>query len=99
MMSSIPSKQENSPAVSFAPTSEGCRPTLILKLGCGCTMTESVNTQRTQTLLQLWRVSTCRKLSHFTVEESGWPQIEDAVRATILHSDVSSERSDERGVT
>ncbi len=99
MKPSTSSRPENSPDVSFESTSEGLRPTLILKLACGCTMTESVNTQRTQTSLQLWRSSTCKRLSHFTVEESGWPQIVDAVKATILHCDVSSEKCAGRGVT
>jgi len=81
------------------PTAEKLNPVLIVKLHCGCTMSESVNPQRTQTSLQLWRVSTCTRLSHFTVEECGWPQIADAVKATILHSDASSEKSGERGAT
>jgi hypothetical protein len=62
-------------------------------------MTESVNRQRTKTSLQLWRVSTCRKSSHFTGHECGWPQIEDAVKATILHSDVSFAKFDEQDET
>ena len=81
------------------PTSEELIPVLIVRLHCGCTMTESVNPQRTKTSLQLWRASTCKKLSHFSVAECGWPQIEDAVKATILHCDVSSEKFDAHDAT
>lgn len=99
MKSSTSSNIENLPDVSFEPTAEGLIPILIVKLHCGCTMTESVNRQRTETSLQLWRVSTCTRSSHFTVEECGWPQIADAVKATILHSDASFAKFDERGAT
>lgn len=80
-------------------TAEALTPILIVKLHCGCTMTESANKQRTKTSLQLWRVPTCERLSHFTGHESGWPQLADAVKATILHYDVSFAKSDEPGET
>jgi hypothetical protein len=91
------SKHESLQEESCGNTSEVLAPVLILRLACGCTLTELVGRQRTQTLLQLWRVSTCERLSHFTVEESGWPQLADAVKATILHSDVSLEKYGEHG--
>lgn len=94
MTSSTNLKQGSSPGESFEPTVEGLIPVLIVRLHCGCTMTESVNKQLTKTSLQLWRVSTCRKPSHFMAEGCGWPQIADAVKATILHSDVSLEKFD-----
>jgi len=87
------------PDESSDSTSEGLIPVLIVRLHCGCTMSESVNKQRTRTSLQLWRASTCRKSCHFTGHESGWPQIEDAVKATILHSDVLFEKHDEHDAT
>lgn len=95
MTSSTHSRPENWRVEYSESTSEDLIPTLIVKLHCGCTMSESVNKQRTRTSLQLWRSSTCEKLSHFTGPESGWPQLADAVKATILHYDVSSEKFDE----
>jgi len=62
-------------------------------------MTESVNPQRTKTSLQLYRSPTCERLSHFTAEGCGSPQIADAVKATILLSDVSFEKFDAPGAT
>jgi len=79
------------------PTSEKLTPILIVKLVCGCTLTESVSRPSMKTSLKLWRVSTCKKLSHFTGPELGWPQLEDAVKATILHYDASSEKLGEPG--
>ena len=99
MKPSTNSKPESSPEESCECTSPALHPILIVKLHCGCTLTESVNPQRTQTSLQLWRVSTCERLSHFTGEESGWPQLVDAAKATILHCDASSVKSGEPGAT
>lgn len=99
MTSSTPSSSANSPDESCGITVEESKPILIVKLHCGCTMTESVNAQRTQTSLRLWRASACKRLSHFMVGECGWPQIADAVKATILHSDASYAKLDEPGAT
>lgn len=66
----------------------------IVKLPCGCTMSELVNPQRTKTCVEFSRSLTCRKWRHFTGHESGWPQIVDANKATILHCDASCARSD-----
>ena len=99
MKRSTDSRQGSSPDESSARTSKVFHPTLIVRLHCGCTMSESVNPQRTETSLQLWRASTCRKLSHFTGPESGWPQLVDAVKATTLHYDVSSGKFDEHDET
>ena len=83
----------------FMDTFDPLRITLIVKLPCGCTMSELVNVQQTVTCLEFSRHPDCRKLSHFTGVESGWPQIEDAVNATILHSGVSSVKLGEREQT
>ncbi len=77
-----------------ADTFDPLRPVWIVKLHCGCTMSESVNLRQTRTFLEFSRHPTCRKLSHFTGDESGWPQIEDAVKATTLLCAASSGKSD-----
>ena len=92
MTCSTDSSPEKSHGPSPDTTSSVLHPTLIVKLHCGCTMTESVNRQLTRTSLELWRTPTCKRLSHFTGKESGWLQIADAVKATTLLSDVSFER-------
>lgn len=71
----------------------------IAKLHCGCIMTELVNQQLTKTYVEFSRSPTCKRSSHFTGDESGWPQIADAVRATILHSDASCGSCDALSVT
>jgi len=81
-------------ATLFADTFDPLRVTLIVRLHCGCTISELVNTRQTVTLLEFSRAPGCRKLSHFTGAESGWPQIVDAVKATTLHSGASLEKSD-----
>lgn len=83
----------------FADTFDPLRITLIVKLPCGCTMSELVNVRQTVTCLEFSRHPDCRKLSHFTGSDAGWPQIEDAVNATILHSDASSAKLGEREQT
>lgn len=92
MTSSTTSRPENSPAESCGITVEESKAILIVKLHCGCTIIESANPQLTETSLQLSRASTCKRLSHFTGTEFGWPQLADAVKATILHCDASSEK-------
>lgn len=54
-------------------------------------MTELTNVQRTKTYVEFSRSPTCRKWKHFTGHECGWPQIEDASKATILHCAASFE--------
>ena len=71
----------------------------IARLHCGCIMTELANQQRTKTYVEFSRSPTCRKSRHFTGHESGWPQIVDARKATILHCDVSCVRSDPLSAT
>lgn len=90
MNSSTGSSEEKLPELLPEPTLPKLKATLIVRLHCGCTMSESVNEQRTKTSLQLWRAPTCERSSHFTGAESGWPQLVDATKATILHCDALS---------
>ena len=67
-------------------------PVFMVELSCGCTLLESVDADRTQTLLYLERDPECRRVSHFTGRETGWPQLVDARKATVLpHVRVSDE--------
>lgn len=82
---------------SLESISPAYRATYRVRLHCGCIMTEWVSKRLTKTFIDFSRHPTCKRSSHFTGTEYGWPQLADASKATILPCDASFERFDATG--
>ena len=93
------SKLAKSQEKSFDDTSLEYRPVWTVRLHCGCTMTELVNEPQTRTYIDFSRHRTCERSRHFTGQESGWPQIADARKATTLPLDAWFAKSDDTEAT